>query len=173
MTKKPPLSDDDKALWDTAVKSVKALKHTQKGAPIPPKKALPAALPARAAMTPAAPRRTPARLAAPEPVSSLDQSTSRKLSSGKINIEAIIDLHGMTQAEAQSALHRFVLSSVRKNHRSLLIITGKGGRVGGGVLREKLPLWLEAPDLRPHIIGISTAHIRHGGTGAFYVRLKK
>jgi DNA-nicking Smr family endonuclease len=52
------------------------------------------------------------------------------------------------------------------------VITGKG--VGGdGVLRRRVPEWLAAPPIRPHVAGVSEAHRRHGGDGALYVALKR
>ena len=51
--------------------------------------------------------------------------------------------------------------------RLLLVITGKGG-----ILRAQLPLWLGQVELKDLVGGISEAHVRHGGSGAFYVTLR-
>jgi DNA-nicking Smr family endonuclease len=48
------------------------------------------------------------------------------------------------------------------------VITGKGG-----VLRRYLPLWLGQEELKPLVSGIAEAHATHGGSGAFYVALKR
>ncbi len=50
----------------------------------------------------------------------------------------------------------------------MLVVTGKGG-----VLREALPLWLGQADLKPLVSGVAEAHIKHGGSGAFYVSLRR
>jgi DNA-nicking Smr family endonuclease len=42
-----------------------------------------------------------------------------------------------------------------------------------GVLRRNVPRWLAAPGLAPLVISYATAHIRHGGEGALYVRLRR
>lgn len=191
MTKKPPLTDEDKALWEHAITSIKALKDPRQKIRTPIKKSAAPVKPAKPSYTKdsvasshragsashgsaaGSAKSSHAAGSAAKPLAALDRATSRKMANGGLSIDAIIDLHGMTQAEASAALHRFILSCARKNHRSVLVITGKGGRTTGGVLRQKLPLWLEHPDLRRHVIGFSPAHIRHGGSGAFYVRLKR
>jgi DNA-nicking Smr family endonuclease len=42
-----------------------------------------------------------------------------------------------------------------------------------GKLRREVPLWFHEAQFRIHIIGFQPAHPRHGGGGAFYVRLRK
>ncbi len=54
----------------------------------------------------------------------------------------------------------------------VLIITGKGRR-SGGTLREELPRWLRESPLREAIIAYDVAGPRHGGEGAWYVRIRK
>ena len=78
----------------------------------------------------------------------------------------------MNQDGARAALTRFVLSAVAEGRRSVLVITGKGA-AGDGVLRRRVPDWLAEPPLRAHVAGLSEAHRRHGGEGAYYVALKR
>ncbi len=112
----------------------------------------------------------------------LDKRTHEKLRKGKKAPEARIDLHGMTAAQAHGALRGFIHSSHARGLRLVLVITGKGNttrdEVGimptrNGVLRHALPQWLGTPDMHPMILQISSAHVRHGGGGAYYVYLKK
>lgn len=112
----------------------------------------------------------------------LDKRTHEKLRKGKKAPEARIDLHGMTAAQAHGALRGFILSSHARGLRLVLVITGKGNttrdEIGimptrNGVLRHALPQWLGTPDMHPMILQISSAHLRHGGGGAYYVYLKK
>ena len=112
----------------------------------------------------------------------LDKRTHDRLRKGKKAPEARIDLHGMTAAQAHGALRGFILSSHARGLRLVLVITGKGNttrdEIGimptrNGVLRHALPQWLDAPDMLPMILQISSAHLRHGGGGAYYVYLKK
>ena len=112
----------------------------------------------------------------------LDKRTHDRLRKGKKAPEARIDLHGMTAAQAHGALRGFILSSHARGLRLVLVITGKGNttrdEIGimptrNGVLRHALPQWLGTPDMHPMILQISSAHLRHGGGGAYYVYLKK
>jgi DNA-nicking Smr family endonuclease len=74
----------------------------------------------------------------------------------------------MTQDRAYRALIGFLIKAQSDNKRVALVITGKGG-----VLRGMLPLWLGQADLRSLVSGLSEAHARHGGSGAFYVSLRR
>lgn len=87
---------------------------------------------------------------------------------GRIEPEARIDLHGMTHDGAYRALIHFLTRARGEDKRVVLVVTGKGG-----VLREALPLWLGQKDFEPLVSGISEAHIKHGGSGAFYVSLRR
>ena len=78
----------------------------------------------------------------------------------------------MTQAEAFGALHRFIHAAVAQEKRTVLVITGKGQRFEG-VLKRMVPQWLEEPDLARHLVAITPAQPKDGGTGAFYLRLRK
>lgn len=102
----------------------------------------------------------------------VDRRTEERLRRGRFPIEGRIDLHGMTQAEAHSALAGFVLRSWHERRRHVLVITGKGAR-GGGVLRAAVPRWLDEPPLRPLVLALRHAQPQHGGEGALYVLLKR
>ena len=104
----------------------------------------------------------------------LDRRTAQKLKRGQIPIEARLDLHGMTQAEAQIALNEAVGHSRALGNRCLLVITGKGStRNQAGVLKKMVPRWLEAPVNQEHVLAVQTARPQHGGAGAVYVLLRK
>jgi DNA-nicking Smr family endonuclease len=109
----------------------------------------------------------------------VDASTFEKFRRGHMNIDSTLDLHGLTQAEAHAALKKFIPNCADAGDRCVLIITGKGGArredtmEKTGVLRENLPKWLNGADLRPKILSLSPAQPRHGGSGAFYVLLKR
>ena len=110
----------------------------------------------------------PARKTATGPVALRQDKKTRR---GQISIDLKIDLHDMTQAEAFEALQRTLIRAYNQNNKCVLVVTGKGVR-GRGVLRQNLPGWLEHSDIRPVIAEFSQAHIRHGGSGAWYVFLK-
>jgi DNA-nicking Smr family endonuclease len=101
----------------------------------------------------------------------LDKSTEERLRKGNRPIDARLDLHGMTQDAAHAALRQFVLAAAQRGDRCLLIITGKGGFDGQGILRREVPRWLE--QLRPLVLRAVPAQPRHGGAGALYLLLKR
>lgn len=103
----------------------------------------------------------------------IDRRTADRFRRGKLPIDGRLDLHGMYQDAAHEALNRFVAGAVASDRRVLLVITGRGSREGSGVLRERLPHWLNMPALRPHILSFSQARPEHGGAGAFYVLLRR
>ncbi len=118
----------------------------------------------------------------------IDAGRVKRLGRGRDAVEARIDLHGMRQTEAHAALRAFLMRSLSKGHRMVLVITGKGsgdreandftefvneGRLSRGILRQRVPSWLDAPDLKAIVAGYTTAHIRHGGEGALYVQLRR
>ncbi len=106
-----------------------------------------------------------------------------------MEVDARIDLHGLTQAEARIALRAFLSTARARGHRLVLVITGKGdapfarhtlhsGEVyhdpdRQGVLRRALPQWLGEREFRDMVTGFQPAHPKHGGGGAFYVRMRR
>jgi DNA-nicking Smr family endonuclease len=107
-----------------------------------------------------------------------DRDVGRALAKGKRAPEASLDLHGMTLVAAEKAMSRFLAESAGQNLRLVLIVTGKGmrlegGRVFGGRIRAEFPNWLERADNRALVAGVRAAHPRHGGSGAFYVLLRR
>ncbi|MGR3569681.1 MAG: Smr/MutS family protein [Pseudooceanicola nanhaiensis] len=111
----------------------------------------------------------------------MDRKAHDKLKRGKLKPEARIDLHGMTQDRAHSALTGFVLRAHREDKRLVLVITGKGRDsdegdimpVRRGVLRHQVPHWLSVPPLSGIVLQVTPAHLRHGGGGAYYVYLRR
>jgi DNA-nicking Smr family endonuclease len=144
--------------------------------PLPPQ-ALPARLIPRTAVTlipPIADRLSDAPLR-------MDRNAHRAMTRGRTAPEARIDLHGLTLAEAQPELTRFILRAQEKGLRLVLVITGKGRvtddhgpiPVRRGLLRHQVPDWLSRPPLSLAVLQIAPAHIRHGGEGAYYVYLSR
>lgn len=104
----------------------------------------------------------------------LDRRTAERLRRGQIPIDGQLDLHGLTQEEALTALDAFLWQAAEAGHRCLLVITGKGtAREGGGVLRTLIPTWLAEGDHRSRILAVETAQPHHGGDGALYVLLRR
>jgi DNA-nicking Smr family endonuclease len=131
--------------------------------------------PVRRLAPPAAP---PAPPLDPSAATGLDRATADRLRRGRLEPDARIDLHGLTLAEAERALARFLERAQASGCKLVLVITGKGlrqqdGHITGGRIRAEFPHWLNRPDNRARIHGVRTAHVRHGGTGAFYVLIRR
>lgn len=111
----------------------------------------------------------------------MDRKAHQQMTRGKIAPEGRIDLHGMTLTEAHPELIRFILNAHDAGKRLVLVITGKGkprddhGPIPQrlGVLRHQVPIWLTQPPLGPAVLQIAPAHLKHGGTGAYYVYLRR
>ncbi len=143
----------------------------------PPPNAL-AEPPARAPTTPSysPPVSRPGDL----PLAGFERRYKKRVAGGRVGIDGILDLHGMTQAEAHPALLRFLLRSQAQGSRLVLVVTGKGGPNRGrsqdgesGVLRRTVPHWLRDRVLRDVVLGFEEAGRGHGGTGALYIRLRR
>jgi DNA-nicking Smr family endonuclease len=111
----------------------------------------------------------------------MDAGVHAKMTKGKLQPEARIDLHGMTLAEAHPELIRFILNAQSQGLRLVLVITGKGKRRDDtgpipqrvGALRHQVPHWLHLPPLGPAVLQVTEAHLKHGGGGAYYVYLRR
>lgn len=175
----PDRTDQDRHLWHSLVRQVQPLKGRAALAPRPlPSPKQIEVSPRPFSPPPASSCRAPLpslqSLGHSSGTAGLDASTEKKFRAGKIPLDARLDLHGMTQDQAHQETVRLVTRAYNTHKRCLLIITGKGGYgEGRGVLRQALPLWLEAPDLRPMVLSISPARPPHGGSGAFYVLLRR
>lgn len=99
------------------------------------------------------------------------------MSRGRRDIDARLDLHGMTQARAHRVLLHFLQQASAEGLSFVLVITGKGRAAGEtserGVLRRQVPEWLSLPEFRSCVVGFEEAHIGHGGGGALYVRIRR
>ena len=111
----------------------------------------------------------------------MDKKMFGKMKRGKILPEGKIDLHGMTLDQAHPALTGFILRSHAEGKRLVLVITGKGKSkrdegpipVRLGVLKHQVPQWLSMSPLSSVVLQVAEAHLKHGGTGAYYVYLKR
>ena len=113
----------------------------------------------------------------------VDRRTAERLRRGQLQIEARIDLHGMTEAQAHAAFDAFILASYRAERRVLLVITGKGKASDDaerrtdsrptGIIRRALPGWINQSAIRPLVLAFTRAQPRDGGDGAVYILLKR
>jgi DNA-nicking Smr family endonuclease len=167
----------DAHLFEASMRDVKPLKGKRRARAVPkPTPAVAAVAEKPIVYTARSPRGLPpapkAAAASKPQAPGLDGSTERKLTRGLLEIDATIDLHGMTQAQAHTTLDRFVGRHVNQASRVLLVVTGKG-KGGDGVLKRQMPEWLMAGPYASRILRIVTAARGHGGAGAFYVLLRR
>jgi len=170
VSRKRDLSPDEAALWRRVARTVTphpGRKLPETPAPHP----APAAKGASRKQAEPAPNH-PAPLTPGRPRLPADASGEKRVRRGKLEIEASIDLHGMTQDQARGALLDFVTRSRQAGKRVVLVITGKG-KGGDGVIRRRFPDWLGEPVMSAQVSAYAPAHQRHGGAGAFYVRLRR
>jgi len=183
--KSPPsgLSPEEKLLWAETMRDAKALPRGQGPAPKPAPKT-PVAAKSAPARPRSAPPQAPAKMrkAPPPPrpplaagaMVDVDRRTTERLKRGQMPVEATLDLHGHTRAEAHGELDAFLAAAHAGGRRCVLIVTGKGAsKTGGGVLRAEVPKWLNEAPNRARILAFAGARPQHGGGGALYVLLRR
>jgi DNA-nicking Smr family endonuclease len=175
--RKRNLSEDERKLWESVARQVKPLRQSPRLGRSHP---LHAETQDAAATVPPRPS-TPVKIATPPkphppPLAPIGRRERAQLSRGKKDIDARIDLHGMTQTRAHRALFGFLQRAHHEGFTFVLVITGKG-RLGAeserGVLRRQVPQWLALPEFRALVVGFEEANIGHGGEGALYVRVRR
>jgi DNA-nicking Smr family endonuclease len=123
------------------------------------------------------------------PLQALDRRTAQRLGRGQIEPDAHIDLHGDSLETARMKLAHFIARQRQDGAKFVLVITGKGSSPFArhtlhglvhfhapereGRLRREVPRWLTEDQFRQHVVGFQPSHPRHGGGGAFYLRLRK
>lgn len=186
------LSDDDLRLWRRVAETAeplrrheraRAIAHDHRTDPVADDPAARAPKPKPLIGTPgmASARATTAERPAPPPIP-LAAREARLIAGGRQAIDDRLDLHGMRQRDAHRLLRSFLVRAQARGHRTVLIITGKGGGepegpfwdpAERGVLKRAVPRWLGEREFRALVVGFATAHHRHGGEGALYVRLRR
>lgn len=105
----------------------------------------------------------------------LDPRVLRALRRGEFGVQGRLDLHGLTQAEAQPQVESFLLTAKREGRRCVLIVHGRGlnSKDQIPVLKERLRVWLTQGRLGRMVLAFSTARPSDGGAGAVYVLLRR
>ena len=181
MSRRRPLSDEERALWTGFARSIEPLHRPSKRTEPSTDEDSPARKARRSVPGPAA---TTHREKLPEkkapPLAPLGRRLKQRVARGHEQIDARLDLHGFTQAQAHTALVRFLRGAQTDGARIVLVVTGKGtgksangDRREAGVLKRQVPMWLALPEFRPLVVGFEEAHVGHGGEGALYVRLRR
>lgn len=177
MPKKPDLDDIEKELFRTAMSGVKRLKVVKRVIVEPPK-------PSPKVRKKNKIEETDETLALSdheylEPLTSeslvefkragIQHKVLRKLRAGQYNVEAVLDMHGMTVAEAKSSFSKFLSQCHQQGISHVLIIHGKGRSISHPILKNKLNHWLR--DLT-QVLAFCSAAARDGRSGAMYIILK-
>ena len=182
-----PLNPEERALWAHVTSSIKQMRPAPKRKPKPAEPPVPEPEPAVVEEKPAkvskvravpVPVVAPPKPPGPPPLAPLEPKMRRRLSRGA-EVDARLDLHGLTQAAAHTRLHGFLRGAQGSGYSLVLVITGKGDAgfsmsgQGRGVLRRLVPQWLSAPEMRTVVVGFEPASRTHGGEGALYVRVRR
>jgi DNA-nicking Smr family endonuclease len=186
MARKP----DDFDLWLETAKTVKPLVHRASQSHAPSRKAA-HKLERKPAAGPSYPHNhipSPVHKM-PPPITGFDRRTAQRLTRGQTDIDRRIDLHGTGIEMARVRLHQFLQAAQQDGVRTVLVITGKGDSPyarhtlhgaghfhapeRAGRLRRLVPEWLHEAEFRALVSGFQPAHPKHGGGGAFYVRIRR
>jgi len=169
------LSPDEAELWSRVAATIKPLSR-EKIAP----KTVERLRQVSAEPKPARPIPTPpaARVRqVPIAEKTLDGSWDKKLRGGSVQIDRVLDLHGMNLDAAWVAIDRALEQAIAAGERVMLLITGhhRPGEppVQRGRIRAAVHDWLAASRHASAIAAIRGAHRRHGGDGSLYIILKR
>ena len=102
----------------------------------------------------------------------------------KIHITKTLDLHGYTLDEANKKVKSFIIDCFDQKVSKIIIVTGKGLHSQNdkdpyiskkfGILKNSVPSFIKNnSSLMKKIKSINDAEAEDGGSGAFYVFLKK
>lgn len=180
--RKRTISDEERALWETVAKQTRPLRKKPRAAKVAQEAEISAATNAADAEPSSSAKmlrvsKVAASPSPPPPLAPLGRRERSQLSRGRKEIDARLDLHGMTQKRAHRVLQEFLWQARADGLTFVLVITGKGKTTADlsdrGVLRRQVPQWLALPEFRTMVVGFEEAHIGHGGEGALYVRLRR
>lgn len=101
----------------------------------------------------------------------VSHQTLRRLRRGYWEIQAQLDLHGLTREQARPELVAFLNSSVQRGLRCVQVIHGKGlsSKDREPVLKTRVGSWLAQRD---DVLAFCQARPEEGGSGAVLVLLK-
>jgi DNA-nicking Smr family endonuclease len=192
MARRPPprpLSAEERELWRRTAQAFRPLdaSRLQRLEDMTPPRDEPGARPkpAPGPLKAGAARRDPDPAIRPP----ADRSHERRLRRGQVEVEARLDLHGLTRTKARRELLGFLRRAQANGMRQVLVITGKGAGARAqdrrrfepwdpdapnlpGVIRRSFTQWMTEPDFAGLVAGYAEAHRRHGGSGAFYVMVR-
>ena len=174
------LSPEEQALWARVTETIRPLSReplsktdavaTPLSRPVPPPIT-------RNPKGPAPKPAPPSTRSRPGIANTLDSHWDRRLKTGSVEPDRVVDLHGHNLDTAWGAIDRALESALVNRERVLLLITGhaRPGEppVQRGRIRAAVHDWLAASPYREEIAAVRGAHRRHGGGGSLYVILRR
>ncbi|MGL6044099.1 MAG: Smr/MutS family protein, partial [Sandaracinobacteroides sp.] len=187
------LAPDEQALWELVAATIKPLHPMRPASPpvaasqaatvapdaparpdragVGPRRVSGATTPSRASGATASPGATTPPVASPAARhETLDGGWDKRLLSGRVVPDLVIDLHGLRREAARQLLYSQVARAESVGARVILVITGKGhqpgpapadlmeGRAVRGAIRADLPRWLGEEGLSTRIAAVRRAH---------------
>lgn len=125
---------------------------------------------------PSSPPSPPLKRRGSYPSSTLDGTWDRRVRTGRLEPDLVVDLHGHSLASAHAHLARALDRAAGQGARVILLIAGKQrgpDEAPRGAIRRELETWLAHSGHARRIAAVRNAHPRHGGAGALYLVLRK
>ena len=170
------LDADEAELWARVTATIRPLSRDAADKPLAQTASADAPA-ASAKVSLARPQRALAKRARPNAATTLDSTWDRRLRSGSISPDRVIDLHGLNLDRAWSAIDVGLDRAIAAGERVVLLITGhaRAGEppVQRGKIRSAVNDWLAASRHAPAIAAVRGAHRRHGGGGSLYIILRR
>lgn len=170
------LSAEEAELWARVTATIRPLSRE----PLAPPKNDQVAAPAprqRGRVPPQRPVPSPAPARPTHAAATLDRSWDKKLRSGTVVPDRVVDLHGLNLDRAWHAIDRSIDQAIAAGDRVVLLITGHhrpgDPPVERGRIRAAVHDWLAASRHAPRIAAVRGAHARHGGGGSLYLILRR
>lgn len=170
-----PLNPDETKLWARVTATIRPLSRQKPGNSEAPK----AKEPTSKAQPPPVPNRV-SRVSAtahPKPGSTLDSTWDRKLRTGALEPDRVVDLHGMNLDTAWRAIDLALERAMNRGERVILLITGHHRQgeppIERGKIRAAVHDWLAASRHAPGIAAVRGASRRHGAGGSLYLILRR
>lgn len=157
MKNKPPyISDEDQKLWNDFTKDIRQITNDKITKSLPKKIVY---------------INQQERFEVPTALANYNVSLLSSKEFRNLKIEKTLDLHGLSATIAKQKIEQFLYNAYNNGIKLVLIVTGKGKPETPGILRALLPEWLQ--NLPALVIGHAPANIQDGGSGAFYIKIRR
>ena len=169
-----PLSPEESELWARVTATIRPLSREKVRPEQAEKNSKPVISRTARAAVRAAPKSAPSK---PRPGTTLDSTWDRKLRTGSLEPDRVVDLHGMNLGTAWRTIDRALEQAINHGERLVLLITGHhrpgAPPVERGKIRAAVHDWLAASRHAGRIAAVRGASRRHGGGGSLYLVLRR